>query len=252
MKLDDWTNQANPADAARRKRLTIGYLVGAGTVALAMSLITYSAQGRVFEQEDTIDVSLAKAPVIDTDIDAEPKTTPPKQAKKKHRQHRRKLTGPPKDIPDTVPDEADPSKSNPYAGDVDDLFDGDDGNGTAGPARVAVNRKPTRKPNTVVQRAPDPALVSERSKSSAPVAISRHAPKYPEVAREQGVEGTVIVRFVVGPDGTVERVKIIKGHPLLDSAVTAAVRSWRFRPGTYEGHPVAMWRSARFPFRLSS
>ncbi len=252
MKLDDWTNQANPADAARRKRLTIGYLVGAGAVALGMSLITYSAHGRVFEQEETIDVSLAKAPVIDTEIDVESESTPPKQVKKKKRKSRRKLSGPPKDIPDAVPDEADPTNSNPYAGDVDDLFDGEDGDGSSGARRVAVNRKPVREVKSVVRRAPKPALVSERNKASAPVAISRHTPKYPEAAREQGVEATVVVRFVVGPDGSVERVKIIKGHPLLDSAVTAAVRSWRFKPGTYDGHPVAMWRSARFPFRLSS
>ena len=252
MKLDDWTNQANPADAARRKRLTIGYLVGAGAVALGMTFITYSAHGRVFEQEETIDVSLAKAPVIDTEPEVQPESTPPKQAKKrKKHKSRRKLTGPPKDIPDTVPEEMDPAKANPYEGDMDDLFDGDDGGGSAGPTRVAVNRKPARKAKTQVQRAPKPALVSERAKTSAPVAISRATPKYPEAAREQGVEATVIVRFVVGPDGSVRRVKIIKGHPLLDSAVAAAVRSWRFKPGTYEGHPVSMWRSARFPFRLS-
>jgi protein TonB len=252
MKLDDWTNQANPADAARRKRLTIGYLVGAGAVALGMTFITYSAHGRVFEQEETIDVSLAKAPVIDTELEAEPESTPAKETKKKRkRKSTRKLTGPPKDIPDSVPEEMDPAKANPYSGDMDDLFEADEGGGTAGPTRIAVNRKPTHKPKAEARRAPRPALVSERAKSSAPVAISRHAPKYPEAAREQGVEATVVVRFVVGPNGSVQRVKIIKGHPLLDSAVTAAVRSWRFKPGTYEGHPVAMWRSARFPFRLS-
>ena len=253
MKLDDWTQQANPADMARRKRLTIGYIIGAGTVALAMSLLTYSAHGRVFEEEDTIDVSLAKAPVFD-ELDAEPETTPPKQAtkKKRKRKHRRKLSGPPKSVPDTVPEEADPASANPYEGDLDELFDGDDGGGNPNANRLAVKRKSVRKAKPKVRPAPKPVLVSEREKASAPVALARSFPKYPEQARDRRVEATVVVRFVVDANGTVRRVKIIKGHPLLNAAVVQAVRAWRYEPGTYEGRPVAMWRSARFPFRLSS
>jgi protein TonB len=253
MKLDDWTEQANPADAARRQRLTIGYLVGAGTVALAMSFLTYSAHGRVFEQEDTIDVSLAKAPVFD-ELEAEPETTPPKQAtkKKRKRKHRRRLSGPPKGVPDTVPEEADPASANPYEGDLDELFDADDGGGSPNANRLAINRKPARKAKPRVKPAPQPVLVAERENSSAPVALARTFPKYPARARDQHVEGTVVVRFVVDANGSVRRVKIIKGHPLLNAAVVAAVRAWRYEPGTYEGRPIAMWRSARFPFRLSS
>ena len=252
MRLDEFTNQANPADAARRKRLTIGYLVGAGTVALAMSFITYSAQGRVFEAEETIDVSLAKAPVLD-DLELDPEPTPAKQATKK-RKHKstRRVSGPPKDIPDSVPDEADPTNSNPYAGDLDELFEADSGGDGVATSRVAVNRKPASLVRPKPRSAPQPVLVAEREKSRAPVAVAQPFPKYPEDARQQGVEATVLVRFVVAADGTVEKIKIIKGHPLLNAAVRAALLAWRFRPGTYDGHPVAMWRSARFPFRLSS
>ena len=38
----------------------------------------------------------------------------------------------------------------------------------------------------------------------------------------------------------------------INAAVLAAVRDWRFRPGTYDGQPVSMWRSVRFPFRLTT
>jgi len=254
MRLDEFTKQSNPADAARRKRLTIGYLVGAGAVALAMTFVTYSAQGRVFEEEETIDVSLAKAPVFDDELDVEPETTPAKPAvtKRKRKSKHRRVSGPPKEVPDSVPDEADPSDGNPYEGDLDELFEADgDGDGPA-TTRVATNHKPARIARPKPRRAPELVLVAEREKSKAPVAVARSFPKYPEAARQRGVEATVLVRFVVAPDGSVRRIKIIKGHPLLNAAVRAAVQAWRFQPGTYDGHPVAMWRSARFPFRLSS
>ena len=249
MKLDAWTATSNPADTARRKRLTIGYAVGTAAVALALSFITYTAHGKVFEEEEFIDVSLARAPVIAA---AEPQSTPPRQAKKaKKRKRRLRVSGPPKEVPDSVPEEADPANANPYEGDLDELFEADNGD-EANRTSVAANLKPKRKTFSQPKLPPAPVLVSEREQSTAPVAISRPSPAYPAAAREQGVEGTVIVRFIVGANGLVKRVKIIKGHPLLNAAVLAAVRDWRFRPGTYAGQPVSMWRSVRFPFRLTS
>ena len=138
-----------------------------------------------FVQEDTIDVSLAKAPVFD-ELD-EPESTQAKQAtkKKRKRKHRRKLSGPPKSVPDTVPEEADPASANPYEGDLDELFDGDDGGGNPNANRLAVKRKSVRKAKPKVRPAPKPVLVSEREKASAPVALARSFPKYPDQARDR-------------------------------------------------------------------
>jgi protein TonB len=247
MKLDAWTATSNPADAARRKRLTIGYAVGAAAVTVGLSFITYTAHGKVFEQEDYIDVSLAKAPVIVADV--EPKSTAPRKAQKKKR--RRRVSGPPKSVPDSVPEEADPANANPYDDNYDDVFAADGGEQVKRMS-VAANIGPKRKVTEKPRVAPKPVLVSERGHSTAPIAVTRKPPTYPEQAREQGIEGTVIVRFIVGADGSVKRIKIIKGHPLLSAAVRAAVMAWRYRPGTYEGQPVSMWRSARFPFRLNT
>jgi protein TonB len=57
------------------------------------------------------------------------------------------------------------------------------------------------------------------------------------------VEGVVVMRAVVLADGSVGEVAVTKSldaeHGLDDSAV-AALRQWRFRPGTKDGMPVAV------------
>jgi len=47
------------------------------------------------------------------------------------------------------------------------------------------------------------------------------------------------VKFVVGDSGQVEDVKIVKGHPLFDEVVLAAVRGWTFEPATARGQARA-------------
>lgn len=55
------------------------------------------------------------------------------------------------------------------------------------------------------------------------------APVYTEVARRAFVGGKVILEVVVGQDGTVSCVRVIKGLPFgLDVAAVDAVRQWRF------------------------
>jgi protein TonB len=250
MKLDAWTSQPSQTERVRRKRLTVGYTVGAGVMALLLSVVTYSAHGRVFEDDDTIDVSLASAPVVSPLQEPEVAPTPPPVSKPRARPRRASLAlaPTPKQVPDSVPDEADPSRSRGTEGDLDDLFQGEN---TA--PRAQARAAPAKAADKSRSAAPPPPLLeSELGRAIAPVALKQPAPEYPEEARKMGVEGTVVVRFVVGPNGQVTRVKILKGHPLLNPAALEAVRAWRFQAGTYEGQPVAMWRSARFPFRLTS
>lgn len=56
-------------------------------------------------------------------------------------------------------------------------------------------------------------------------------------------EGRVVLRVLVRPDGTVERVEVVEssGHPVLDRAAADAARSWKFQPATRDGEPIAAW-----------
>ncbi len=249
MKLDAWTSE-NPVDSGRRKRLTVGYTVGAATVAVALLFITYSAHGQAIEADDTLDVTLSQLPVEkQPEPEPEPEPEKPRIVKKAKRHVGAKVgMSTPQGVPDDVPAEADPN-GNPYAGDLDELFDGEGGVATAAAAAPAVQRgiKSAPKPT-----APAPVLISEREASVAPTPISRRPPAYPAEARAEGIEAVVVVRFLVTKTGSVERVSILRGHALLDAAVGAAVEQWRFSPGAFPGNPVAMWQTATFPFRLRS
>lgn len=74
---------------------------------------------------------------------------------------------------------------------------------------------------------------------------------YPEMAKEAGIEGRVIVQFVVGKDGGVTNPTVARGgHELLNEAALAAVKQQTFEPGRTEGEPVPVQMSLPVTFRL--
>lgn len=75
--------------------------------------------------------------------------------------------------------------------------------------------------------------------------------RYPRRARQAGIEGRVIVQFVVSADGTVTDAKVARGvHPLLDEEALRAVRQMTFEPGMQRGEPVPVRMSLPVTFRL--
>jgi TonB family protein len=64
---------------------------------------------------------------------------------------------------------------------------------------------------------------------------------YTREARSVGVQGAVWVEAVVDIDGKVSRVRVLRSldrRTGLDAEAVAAVKRWRFRPGTKDGQPV--------------
>lgn len=86
----------------------------------------------------------------------------------------------------------------------------------------------------------------------APEVVGRVQPDYPFQARERGIEGFVAVKVLVGKDGAVRQVNILKAKPdgVFDQSVRKAVSSWRFRPGEIGGEPVTAWITTTLHFRL--
>ncbi len=87
-----------------------------------------------------------------------------------------------------------------------------------------------------------------------PVPLSPIRPKYPEIAQEAGIEGTVVVQVFVDERGRVKDTVILKGIPNtgLDEAATEAIRSVRFRPAKQRERAVGVWISIPVNFRLKS
>ena len=76
------------------------------------------------------------------------------------------------------------------------------------------------------------------------------APEYPDMAREAGVEGTVMLWALVDLDGSVKAVQVIHSVPLLDAAAGTALRRWRFTPALANGHPERVWVAVPVKFSL--
>ncbi len=66
---------------------------------------------------------------------------------------------------------------------------------------------------------------------------------YPEVAKENNIQGKVIVRFCVTAKGTVSQISILKGvDPELDKEAMRVVSTLpAFKPGKQGGKPVPVW-----------
>lgn len=99
--------------------------------------------------------------------------------------------------------------------------------------------------------APQQRTVAIDENTEPPVAISQPHPAVPDELRKEGVDSiSVVVRFVVTETGDVSGATIVRGHPLLDAAVLAAVLRWKFRPATSQGRPVPFPKTVKIPFKL--
>jgi protein TonB len=83
-----------------------------------------------------------------------------------------------------------------------------------------------------------------------PELVSPPEPEYPEIAREAGVEGTVLVRVLVGEDGFVKDMVIIQSVPMLDDAAANAAQTAVFKPALQKDKPVAVWMVIPIEFQL--
>ncbi|MGO8795898.1 MAG: TonB family protein [Candidatus Sulfotelmatobacter sp.] len=80
--------------------------------------------------------------------------------------------------------------------------------------------------------------------------LHRVEPTYPEAARQQGIQGAVVLDVRIGRDGTIQDVKVVSGQSLLADAAIAAVKQWRFKVRTQSGKPVEMQTRVTLNFRL--
>ena len=75
--------------------------------------------------------------------------------------------------------------------------------------------------------------------------------RYPEKARKAGIEGRVIVQFVVNKEGKVENPRVIRGiGGGCDEEALRATNSARFKPGKQRGEPVRVQYSLPVIFKL--
>lgn len=88
--------------------------------------------------------------------------------------------------------------------------------------------------------------------SLRPTITYREKAKYTEEARQQNVQGTVVLSAIFGADGGVHNIRVVRGLPsgLTEKAIEAA-RNIRFRPAVKNGVPVSVRMTLEFNFAVA-
>ena len=76
--------------------------------------------------------------------------------------------------------------------------------------------------------------------------------RYPQICKEQRVQGRVILQFVVNADSTITDVNVVKPvNPHLDKEAVRVVKAMpKWKPGTQRGEPVRVRFTLPVTFRL--
>ncbi|MGA8153228.1 MAG: TonB family protein [Terriglobales bacterium] len=123
-----------------------------------------------------------------------------------------------------------------------------------------VFRSPTQTRNGAVTAGPPPSaaggdnIATPRLRIPAEIAneyvVRRVEPEYPEHAREQRIQGPVVIDVMVGKNGEVEKLASVRGDAQLVAAASSAIRQWRFQPFFRNGQPEAFQTRVTLDFRL--
>jgi protein TonB len=83
-----------------------------------------------------------------------------------------------------------------------------------------------------------------------PEKIKDATPIYPVIAQTARVQGTVILEAVIGVDGKVQNLRVLRSIPLLDQAAIDAVRQWEYSATLLNGVPVPVVMTVTVTFTL--
>ena len=81
--------------------------------------------------------------------------------------------------------------------------------------------------------------------------IRQVRPVYPPLARQARIQGTVKLTAIIAKDGTIQKLEVLSGHPLLIPSALSAVKQWRYRPTLLNGQPVEVVTQVDVNFTLS-
>ena len=104
----------------------------------------------------------------------------------------------------------------------------DAGDGNSAPSRVRVSRN-------VMQS----------------LLVKKVQPGYPPEAKEEHIQGVVLLQVILDKEGSVANIQLISGHPSLAPAAIEAVKQWKYRPYLLNGAPIDVETQVAVNFTLS-
>jgi len=109
----------------------------------------------------------------------------------------------------------------------------------------------TVRPMVTAPVAPPPEKPARISVIQLAKPIYKVEPVYPPLARQARIAGTVELIGVLGTDGRIHELRVVRGHPLLIEAALAAVRQWIYAPTILNGQPVEVQAPIQVNFILN-
>jgi protein TonB len=157
-----------------------------------------------------------------------------------------------------VPEAVDPPEDAPVSASAPALPDLP-GPASVGPVRVRSTTKPSGRTSGGASSAPASGVPGGGARGGGtgflpsenlPGAYAR--PEYPASARLRGIQGVVTLLLRVGASGLVEDVRVERssGDASLDASAVGTAWTWRYRPASVDGVPVAETLRVPVPFRL--
>jgi TonB family protein len=107
---------------------------------------------------------------------------------------------------------------------------------------------------SIAQLTPDPSPdqfidVSEEPRETIPL---EKLIVYPDSAYRNGIEGNVTLQSLIGKDGSVEKVEVLKStYGFFKDAAVDAMKREKFTPGNLNGTPLKLWITRTIKFKLS-
>ena len=92
--------------------------------------------------------------------------------------------------------------------------------------------------------APAASVTSKAATHEVVPASATHLPQteihatYPVLAQHMNVQRSVVLEALIGTDGMIENVRVLRGPAILSSAAQQAVREWKFKPIYQHGQAV--------------
>jgi TonB family protein len=98
---------------------------------------------------------------------------------------------------------------------------------------------------------PETGAILPMTANLRPTILFRQKPRYTDEARNEGVEGTVILEVTFHVNGTITGIRVVRGlpHGLTECAIEVA-QEIRFNPAVKNGAPVSVRGTLEYTFKL--
>ena len=99
-------------------------------------------------------------------------------------------------------------------------------------------------------QAPAPKRVRVSQGTEEALSLKKVPPEYPQEARDDRIQGSVVLKVIVDKQGNVANIELISGHPVLAPAAIKAVKQWMYMPYLLNQQPVEVETQVTVNFTL--